>query len=137
MVAYANGMIMRNGTISVDTVAMGNQVFKARLVPETPIQQKRTLVPDGVVTDVDSTIWTFELSALESRKSGGLAAALDAAAGTEVDIVLQPRAGTGQDSATFVVIAVPVTYGGEQGDWRQFEVTLPVVGAPTFDPLTD
>jgi hypothetical protein len=130
--AYANAYVVRNAVITIDSVVYGNQTTKARLVPDTPIQTLRTLVPDGVVQDVDSTVWTLELSGVESRKTGGLAKALDDANGTQIDVIIQPKAGTGEDTATVTIVALPVTFGAEQGAWRLFEATFPVVGQPTF-----
>lgn len=132
MSAPAGAHVMRNISIKVDTVEFANQVTKARLVPDTPIQTLRTLVPDGIVQDIDSTVWTLELSGVQDWKTGGLANALNAATGTEVDIVLQPKVGTGESTATFTAIAMPVEFGGEQGNFRIFEVELPVVGGVTF-----
>jgi hypothetical protein len=93
----------------------------------------RTLVPDGVVQDVDSAVWTLELSGLQINSTGGLAKALrDAAPGSELDIVLQPKTGFSQPMATFTVMAVPAPFGGDQGAFLQMEMVLPVVGAPVF-----
>lgn len=132
MAAPTGVHVMRNIVFTLETVDYANQVTKARLVPDTPIQTIRTLVPDGVVQDVDSTVWTLELSGVQNWLSGGLADALNDNAGNEVDIVLQPRVGTGQSKVTFVAIAVPVEFGGEQGNFRTFEVELPIVGTPAF-----
>lgn len=132
MSAYANAYVVRNAVITIDDVVYGNQATKARLVPDTPIQTLRTLVPDGVVQDIDSTVWTMELSGVESRLTGGLAKALDTAAGTQIEVVIQPKAGTGQDTATVTIVALPVTFGSEQGEWRLFDATFPCVGQPVF-----
>jgi hypothetical protein len=125
-------IVMRDSTITIDTVEFNSSATKFRLVPDTPIQQLRTLVPDGVVTDVDSTVWTFEVSGVQVWAAGGLAKALNDAAGQQVDVVIQPKVGSGQDKATFTMVAMPVEFGGEQGAFRLFEATFPVVGAPIF-----
>lgn len=134
MPAYGNAHVMRNAKVTIDTVEYANQVTKARLVPDTPTQTLRTLVPDGVVTDTDSTVWTLELSGVESRKAGGLAKALDtaAAAGESIELVLQPKVGAGEDIATVTVVPKPVPFGGTQGEFRTFEIELTVVGQPVF-----
>lgn len=132
MPAYANAHVMRDASVTIDTVEYANQVTKARLVPDTPVQTLRTLVPDGTINDVDSASWVLELSGVQSTKTGGLAKALNDAAGTEIDVVIQPKNGTGEDTATVVALAVAVEFGGTQGQFRTFEVTLPVVGEPTF-----
>jgi len=130
VVAFAGAHVLRNASLEVDTVEYANNVTAARLVPTTPIQQQRTLVPDGTVSDVDSATWVFNLTVLQGV--GGLAAALRTAAGGEVDIVYQPKIGAGQEVATFTAIAVAPDFGGEQGAYRTAEVSLPVVGAPVF-----
>lgn len=124
--------VMRDATITVDTIQFANSITKARLVPDNPIQQLRTLVPDGIVTDVDSAVWTLELSGVQVHGVGGLAKALNDAAGTEVSVVLQPKVGSGQDVATFTMMAMNIEFGGEQGAFRLFEATFPVIGAPIF-----
>ncbi|SCF06557.1 hypothetical protein [Micromonospora mirobrigensis] len=132
MPAATGAHVFRNAIVTVEAVQYANQVTKARLVPDTPIQTVRTLVPDGVVQDVDSTVWTFEMSGLQINGTGGLAKALRDAAGTEVDVTLQLKAGTGQPTATFTIIALAPEFGGEQGSYLTQEMTFPVVGAPVF-----
>lgn len=132
MPAYAGAHVMRNASVTIGAVEYANQVTKARLVPDTPIQTLRTLVPDGAIQDIDSTVWTLELSGIQDMLTGGLAKALNDAAGTELDVVLQPKSGSAQSTATFTIIAMPVEFGGEQGNFRTFEGEFPVVGAVTF-----
>ncbi|MDW3849656.1 hypothetical protein NMK34_23870 [Micromonospora sp. BRA006-A] len=132
MPAAAGAHVIKNAVVTIDGVEYANQVNKARLVPDQPIQTMRTLVPDGVVQDVDSPVWTFEISGLQINVAGGLAKALRDANGGEVDVVLQPRAGTGQATATFTVLALMPEFGGDQGEWATQELELPVVGQPVF-----
>ncbi len=132
MPAPVGAHIYKNAVVTIDSVEYANQLNKARLVPEQPIQTMRTLVPDGVVQDVDSPVWTFEMSGLQINTSGGLAKALRDASVCDIDIVLQPKAGTGQATATFTVIALMPEFGGEQGNWLTQELSLPVVGQPVF-----
>ena len=133
MPAPTGAFVVRNATVTVESVAYANQCTKARLVPDTPIQTVRTLVPDGAVQDVDSSVWTFEISGLQINIAGGLAKALrDATAGDQLDIVLAPQAGTGNAQATFVALALPVPFGDEQGKFATTEIVLPVVGQPVF-----
>lgn len=132
MTAATGAIVYRNALVTIDDVQYANQCTKARLVPDTPIQVVRTLVPDGAVTDVDSTVWTFELSGLQINTAGGLAAALRTAAGTQIDVVLQPKAGFSQPMASFTIVALPSEFGGEQGSFLTTELELPVVGAPVF-----
>lgn len=130
--AYARAMVFRNPTVTIDSVAYTNQVSKARLVPDTPIQTMRTF--GGVDQDRDQTSWTLELAGHQDRGTGGLADALDdaAAAGEPIEIVIQAKAGAGQDKATCTFVPVPVEFGGESGDWKLFDATFAVVDQPTF-----
>ena len=132
MAAPTGAYVAKNATLTIATVAYANQVRIARLVPEAPIQTYRTLVPDGIVQDVDSTVWTLELSGLQSTKAGGLAKALNDAAGTQLTVIIQPKNASGEDTATVEIIAMPVEFGGEQGAFRMFEAEFPVIGQPTF-----
>lgn len=132
MPAVTGVWVMRDATVTLETVEYANQVAKARLVPDTPIQQYRTLVPDGAISDIDSSTWTLELTGVQKWTTGGLALALNTAAGTQLTLVLTPKNGTGNATATCEVIAMPVPFGDEQGKFPTFEVTLPVVGSPVF-----
>lgn len=137
MPAPANTFVYRDASLTVDETEYANQVWRARLVPDVPMQSQRTLVPDGVIVDVDSAVWTLELTFAQINKTGGLAKLLrDADPGTEMDVVLQPNgaadATVGEPTATFTIKTMPVAFGGEQGQLAQNEMVLPVVGQPVF-----
>jgi hypothetical protein len=133
MPAPTGAHVYRSALITLDGTDYANQVRVARLVPDVPIQSYRTLVPDGVVQDVDSAIWTFELQGLQINIAGGLAKALrDATPGDELTVVLVPKIGSGQAQATFTALALPVPFGGEQGSFLTHETVLPVIGQPVF-----
>lgn len=132
MPAAANAIVMKNALVTVETVEYANQVRKARLVPTQNIQTYRTLVPDGAQNDVDSATWVLELAGLQINHTGGLADALRDGDGTELDIVLQPKVGTGQPKATFTIIGMQVPFGGESGTFMEIDMSFPVVGQPTW-----
>ena len=120
--------VMRNAIVTLAGTNCANQVTKIRLVPDTPIQTLRTLVPDGTVTDVDSTVWVLELAGCRPRDRR-----VPARARGRGSVRGHPaQGGYGQETASCTVICVPVEWGGEQGSFRTFEVELPVVGAPVF-----
>lgn len=126
-------IVMKNSSVKVETVEYANQCTRSRLVPDTPIQTKRTLVPDGIVQDVDSPSWVWQVAALQKNDTGGLAKALrDADPGEQLDVVFLPEEGLSMPQATFTVIAVPVDFGGDQGQFEDFEAVLPVLGQPVF-----
>ncbi len=125
-------IVMKDSSVEVDGVEYANQTTRSRLVPDTPIQTKRTLVPDGIVQDVDSPAWVWQVAALQKNDTGGLAKALrDAAPGDELAVVFLPQVGSAPQ-ATFTVLALPVDFGGDQGAWEDFEAVFPVVGQPVF-----
>lgn len=130
--AYARAYVFRKPTVTIDDVVYSNQLSKARLVPDTPTQTMRTFA--GVDKDRDETSWTLELAGHQDRGSGGLADALDdaAAAGVAIEIIIQAKAGSGQDVATCSFIPVPVEFGGETGEWKLFDQTFEVVDQPVF-----
>lgn len=129
---YARAYVIRNPTITIESVSYTGQISKARLVPDTPVQTKRTF--GGVDQDRDTPAWTLELAGHQDRGSGGLGAALDSAvaAGGTLTVELQMKPGTGQDKATFEIVPIPLEFGGESGAWKEFEQTFAVVDQPTF-----
>lgn len=130
--AYARAMVFRSPTVTIEATAYTNQVTKARLVPDTPTQTMRTF--GGVDKDRDTPSWTFEMAGHQDRGTGGLADAIDdaVAAGTNLDVVVQAKAGAGQDVATFTIVPVPVEFGGESGEWKLFDQTFEVIDQPVF-----
>lgn len=133
MTAFANAYVFRNATVKIAGTDYANQVSKVRLVPDTPIQTQRTLVPDGVIQDVDSTVWTLELTGVQAKVlTGSLWKALLDNAGLQTTLDFIPANGTGNAEATCTIIPVPADFGGDQGNINSFDISIPVLGAPTF-----
>jgi hypothetical protein len=132
MAAVAGAFVLRNSSVKFDATEFNNQLSKARLVPDSPVQQLRVLDPTGTLTDVDSAVWTFEIGGPQVWTTGGLADFMNDNAGTVVEVVYQPRKGTGQAIATFEVTCVPMEFGGEQGAYNTFDISLPVLGSPVW-----
>jgi hypothetical protein len=129
----ANAYVFRNSSIKVGATDFANCFAKSRLVPDTAIQTLKTLVPDGIVQDVDITTWTWEVTGVQDWLAAtGLASILTAANGTQLTITLVPKVGTGNPQATFTIISVPVDFGGDQGAFNTFDQTFAVIGQPTF-----
>jgi hypothetical protein len=136
MPAAPGSFVVKNGIVTIDTVEYANQCRIARIVPDQPIQTYRTLVPDGVVTDVDSPSYTFELTGLQINRTGGLAHALRAlAVGEQVDVILAPNDAVGDDQAAFTIVALRPPFGGEQGKFAEMEMVFGVVGEPVYTPI--
>lgn len=131
MPAYSGAFVNRNALFTLGGTSFANQVWKVRLVPDTPNQQQRTLVPDGTISDVDSATWVMEIEGLQDFESGGLAAYLRTNAGVSVSFAYAPVNTVGKQKHTGTVVAVAPPVGGEQGEFAQFELELPIIGAPT------
>jgi len=138
MAAVTGVYVVKDATFTLETVEYNNQITVARLVPDTPIQQLRTLIPDGVISDVDSPIWTLELTLVQKNNTGGLARALRTlGSGIEADCVLAPKNLDGEDQAAFTIISMLPPFGGEQGSFPTAEMVFPVKGQPVFSEIAD
>lgn len=135
MPAPAGAFVMRNAIVTIDAVEYANQCTRAELVPEAETQTLKTLVPDGIVQDVDTNVWALNLTIIQDYVAGqGLARKLTDSHGLQLTATLEPKAGGVGADVTF--IAKAVNFGGEQGSFATSEVELPVIGAPTFiDPV--
>jgi hypothetical protein len=132
MPAATGAYVYRDASVTADGTEFANQLRKARLVPDQPVQTYRTLVPDGAVQDADSVVWTFEIEGLQINIAGGLAYYLRQQAGLQVAFTLTPKTGTGNPKATFTGVAITPEFGGEQGAFLTQTLTIPVIGVPTF-----
>ena len=134
MVAYARAHVIKNMLFEVDTVDYANQVTKVQLVPDQATQTLKVGVPSGTITDTDSATWTLALAGVQDFGTGSLGAAIRTAyaSGTTLEIEYQPVAGVGQDKAVFEVKGIALPFGGEVGQFRTFDVVLPVMGEPTW-----
>jgi hypothetical protein len=117
----------------VEATDYANQCTSVVLTPDQSTQTLRTMVPDGVVQDVDSAVWTCSINGVQDYKAAqGLARLLTDMAGEQLDIVFTPRKGTGNTTATVTVVAKAVPFGGEQGNFTTFDVELPCIGEPVW-----
>jgi hypothetical protein len=136
MTAPLGGYVLKDALVSFAATDYANQVTKLMLTPDQPTQTLRTVVPDGIVVDVDSTVWTLSLSGIQDMKTGqGLAAFLNDNAGTSQSVTITPRKSGPGRSATVQVICKSVPFGGDQGNFTTFDVELPVTGAPVWTDL--
>lgn len=136
MAVPTGGFVMRNSLFTVEGTDYANQCKKIRLVPEGETQTYRTLVPDGVIVDEDSSVWTLEVTGLQINITGGLAKLLrDSTEGDELDCVFAPKNVSGEQKATFTALAKKVPLGEEQGKFAEFDFALAVKGAPVFSAV--
>jgi hypothetical protein len=130
MPAHAGAFVLRDALLKLGGTTFTNQVWVVNLVPDTPIQQQRTLVPDGTISDVDSATWVMSITGLQDYETSGLADYLADNAGDQVAFVYAPKVGSGKAQWTGTVIVVHPPIGGEQGSFAQMELELPIVGEP-------
>jgi hypothetical protein len=132
MAAYVGAWVMKNALVKFGGTDYDNQVHKARLVPEVNEQTYRTLDPDGTIVDVDEPVWTLELEGIQDWETNGLADYMRDNAGALVTAIIAPVVGTGKQQATVSVRARHLPFGGTQGEFGTFDITLGVSGQPTF-----
>lgn len=134
MTAYARAFVIKDLFFQCDGTDYSNQVTKVTLTPDQNIQTLKTGVPDGAITDSDSATWTVALAGVNDDGAGSLGHALRvaAAASTDLDCVYQPKAGAGQDQASFTIRPNDLPFGGEVGGFHVFDITIPIVGKPTI-----
>lgn len=131
-----SGFVMRNSTITINTTAYQGQLKTAELTPDADTQTYKTLDPASVLQDVDSPSWTFHIAGVQDYATAtGLARFLTENHGQVLTCELAAKSGDVQ--AAFSVIGKAVGFGGDRGNFLEFDVELPVVGVPTFtDPVT-
>jgi len=124
--------VLKDSLFTVEGVDYANQLTRVRLVPDVPVQNVRTLVPDGNITDVDSAAWTLEIAGIQKLATGGLLKLLnDSEPGTLLDVEWEPlKDAVGQPNYVFQVKSMPGPVGGDQGAFATFEMVLQVEGQP-------
>jgi hypothetical protein len=132
MPAAANAVFGKNSVFTFDDDPYQGEISKARFVPAQETQAYKVLVPTGTQSDSDNPTWMLEITGLQIHAAGGLAAAMRAAAGTTVEVMLQPVAGFSKPTGTADIIVPAVPFGVEQGTWETMDLQCPVVGEPTW-----
>lgn len=135
MAAPLGAFVLRDCLVSIAATDYANQCTTARLTPEQETQTLRTLVPDGIVQDVDTAAWTLELAGIQDFTAAqGMARYLFDNDGQQVDLILEPRKSL-VSWAVSIKVKMP-EIGGEQGNWATVELELPCIGAPVpTDPI--
>ena len=124
--------VLKNSLFTVEGTDYANQLTRIRLVPDTPTQTIRTLVPDGSISDVDSATYTLEIAGIQKLATGGLLKLFnDTEPGTLLDVEWEPLKDTvGQPNFVFQIKSMPGPVGGDQGAFATFEMVLQVEGQP-------
>lgn len=110
------------------------QLRSVTLTPDTNIAKTKTLCPTGQYAEVEDPEWELDLGYLYGTVTGGdgtqksLADFLLANSGKKLEFVFRPiSGGTGYGG---MVTIVPGGIGGEQGNFSEQSVKLPLDGQP-------
>lgn len=108
------------------------QARSVTLTPEVNTTRIKTLCPTGQFSNVDDPEWTLEIGYLygvdDADPEQGLADYLLANSREKVDFFFAPEAGGA--GYTGIVTLIPGAIGGEQGNFAEQSVQLPVDGQP-------
>lgn len=122
---------MRYAVVSINDTDYAEDAQIAELPSaESNVETYKTLVPNGGIVDEDTPTQTFHLAGAQGTD---LYATLVAAEGTTVDVSFQAEQGTGKTVAAFSML-VPtgcMPLGGQQGQFRAFDLTFNIQGAVT------
>lgn len=131
MAAPAGAYVLRDALFTVEGTDYANQCTSVIMTPEQETQTLKTMVPDGIVQDVDTATWTLNINGIQDYVTAqGLARFLTENSGQQIDIVFEPK--KGGVSATVTAVAKATPFGGEQGAFTTFDLQLPMIGEPVF-----
>ena len=71
--AAGHAYVLRDFTFTLGGTDFANAATTAQLKPSTNISTLKTLIPDGVIQDIDTTVWVLSLAGVADWKLGGLA----------------------------------------------------------------
>jgi hypothetical protein len=119
---------MKYAVVSINDTDFAEDVQTAELPSaDSNVEVYKTLVPSGQIVDEDTPTRTFHLVGAQGTAAY---AALVAAEGTYVDVDFQAEHGVGKTVASFSML-VPtgsMPLGGQQGSFREFDVTFNIQG---------
>lgn len=131
MAAPAGAYVLRDALFTVAGTDYANQCTSVVMTPEQETQTLKTMVPDGIVQDVDTASWTLSINGIQDMTNGqGLARYLTEHDGEQIAIVFEPK--KGGVTATVTAVAKATPFGGEQGAFVIFDLELPMIGYPVF-----
>jgi hypothetical protein len=132
MTAPTGAYVLRDALFTVEGTDYANQCTSVVMTPTQETQTLKTMVPDGIVQDVDTPTWVCSINGIQDYVTAqGLARYLTDHSGEQIDVVFEPK--KGGVTATAVLVAKATPFGGEQGAFTTFDVELPMIGAPAFD----
>lgn len=133
MPAPQGAYVLRDALFTVEGTDYANQCTSVVMTPTQETQTLKTMVPDGAVQDVDSATWVLNINGIQDYVAArGLARYISDNSGLQLDIVFEPK--KGGVTATATVVGKRIPFGGEQGAFTVFDIELPMIGEPVFDP---
>jgi hypothetical protein len=134
MAAPTGAYVLKDALVTIEAQDYALQCTSVVLTPDQPTQTIRTMVPDGIVNDTDTAVWTCSINGVQDyTEAQGLARLLTDMSGEKIDIEFEPKKGGVKATVTATAKAVP--FGGEQGAFVTFSVDLLCDGQPVFsDP---
>jgi hypothetical protein len=127
--------VLKDIDLQIDVDNYEKHVSSAQLVPSVS-QQTLTwkgLSPGTEFTDTSTPdiTWALQLTFAQDWDTlNSLSQYLLTNAGQTKNIVLQPKAGSGQKTFTVDAVIVPGPVGGDIDTYQTGQVSLPVIGAP-------
>lgn len=129
-------LYMKDIDLILGTEALGTnfkcQLRSVTLTPDVNVTRTKTLCPTGQYSNVDDPEWNLDLGYLYGRdvteEEAALAQYLLANQGEKVDFFFAPWAGDAGYSG--IVTLIPGPIGGEQGNFAEQSVQLPLDGQP-------
>lgn len=132
MTAPNGAYVLRDALFTVEGTDYANQCTSVVMTPTQETQTLKTMVPDGIVQDVDTATWVCTINGIQDYVAAqGLARYLTDHSGEQIDVVFEPK--KGGVTATAVLVAKATPFGGGQGSFTTFDLELPMIGAPAFD----
>lgn len=123
------GFVYKDATLTIASASYQGQLSTAELSPDQDVQTYKTLDPTVVLSDVDSSSWTFHIVGVQDWETAdALSSILFDGPGETLECVLTPK--KGGTTFTFSCIAMDPTVGGERGNFVEFDVEMPVIGRP-------
>lgn len=127
--------VLKDCTLKVGTDNYEAHVSQVQFSPSSSQVNWKGLTPSSVFSDVTTATWTCSLAyAQDWTTANSLSLYLHNHEGETVDVVFQPKAGTGQPSVEATLLITPGAIGGTVDQVATATVTLGVQGKPEIVP---
>ena len=128
------GYVVKTIVLTIDAVAYECAIVGAVLTPTANIQEWDVSCPDGHGADMGVTAWTLDLDYMYDPAAASLSTILADNAGDVVPFEFTPDpANNPTRTRVGDVRLIPGPEGGTVNSPAQQSVSLPVIGAPSWD----